>query len=141
MNETLEEIAKTLFKSWFTDFDPVRAKAEGKSTGLSKEISDLFPDSFVDSELGEIPKGWEVKALDEIAEFLNGLALQKYPEDQVSMFVSFVCRFCIPNSDRVEMHFPIPCFISKIYILFLRFNLTDSVFYFYISSTFVQKIN
>ena len=41
---TLEEIAKTLFKSWFIDFDPVRAKAEGRPTGLSKEISDLFPD-------------------------------------------------------------------------------------------------
>ena len=60
MNETLEEIAKTLFKSWFIDFDPVRAKAEGRPTGLSKEISDLFPDSFEDSELGEIPKGWKV---------------------------------------------------------------------------------
>lgn len=82
MNETLEYIAKTLFKSWFIDFDPVRAKAEGRPTGLSKEISDLFPDSFEDAELGEIPKGWEVKALDEIAEFLNGLALQKYPEDE-----------------------------------------------------------
>lgn len=82
MNQTHEEIAKTLFKSWFIDFDPVTAKAEGRPTGLSKEISDLFPDSFEDSELGEIPKGWEVKALDEIAEFLNGLALQKYPEDE-----------------------------------------------------------
>ena len=61
MNETLEEIAKTLFKSWFIDFDPVRAKAEGRPTGLSKEISDLFPDSFEDSELGEIPKGWKVE--------------------------------------------------------------------------------
>ena len=60
MNETLEEIAKTLFKSWFIDFDPVRAKAEGRPTGLSKEISDLFPDSFEDSELGEIPNGWNV---------------------------------------------------------------------------------
>ncbi len=56
MNETLEEIAKTLFKSWFIDFDPVRAKAEGRPTGLSKEISDLFPDSFEDSELGEMPR-------------------------------------------------------------------------------------
>ena len=46
MNETLEEIAKTLFKSWFIDFDPVRAKVEGRPTGLSKEISDLFPDSL-----------------------------------------------------------------------------------------------
>ena len=79
MNETLEAMAKTLFKSWFVDFDPVRAKAEGRSTGLSDEISALFPDSFEDSELGEIPRGWGVKRLSEIASFLNGLALQKHP--------------------------------------------------------------
>ena len=72
MNETLEEIAKTLFKSWFIDFDPVRAKAEGRPTGLSKEISDLFPDSFEDSELSEIPKGWTVTQLDNVADFQNG---------------------------------------------------------------------
>jgi type I restriction enzyme, S subunit len=80
-NETLEAMAKALFKSWFVDFDPVRAKAEGRPTGLPAEVSDLFPDSFEDSELGEIPSGWEVKALDEIAHFLNGLALQKFPPE------------------------------------------------------------
>jgi type I restriction enzyme S subunit len=66
-NETLEAMARALFQSWFVDFDPVRAKADGRPTGLPDAISDLFPDSFEDSELGEIPKGWEVKALDEIA--------------------------------------------------------------------------
>ena len=80
-NETLEAMAKALFKSWFVDFDPVRAKAKGRPTGLPAEISDLFPDSFEDSELGEIPSGWKVKSLDEIAHFLNGLALQKYPPE------------------------------------------------------------
>ncbi|QNI81667.1 Putative Type I restriction-modification system S subunit [Synechococcus sp. RS9907] len=59
-NETLEGIAKALFKSWFVDFDPVRAKAEGRSTGLPDEISKLFPDSFEESELGEIPSGWSL---------------------------------------------------------------------------------
>jgi type I restriction enzyme, S subunit len=68
MNETLEEIAKTLFKSWFIDFDPVRAKAEGGPTGLSKEISDLFPDSFEDSELGEIPKGWKIELFQDVVD-------------------------------------------------------------------------
>jgi len=58
MNQTLEEIAKAIFKSWFVDFDPVWAKAEGRPTGLPPEISDLFPDELVDSEIGEIPKGW-----------------------------------------------------------------------------------
>ena len=59
MNETLEAMARALFKSWFVDFDPVRAKAEGRDPGLPKPLADLFPDSFEDSELGEIPKGWE----------------------------------------------------------------------------------
>ena len=79
MNETLEEMARALFKSWFVDFDPVRAKAEGRDTGLPKRVADLFPDRLVDSELGEIPHGWDVVALDEMADFRNGLALQKYP--------------------------------------------------------------
>jgi type I restriction enzyme S subunit len=62
-NETLEAMARALFKSWFVDFDPVRAKAEGRPTGLPDAISDLFPDSFEDSDLGEIPRGWEVAEL------------------------------------------------------------------------------
>jgi type I restriction enzyme S subunit len=66
MNETLEAIARAIFKSWFIDFDPVRAKAEGRDPGLPKEIADLFPDSFEDSELGKIPRGWRVKRLGEI---------------------------------------------------------------------------
>ena len=65
-NETLEAMAKALFKSWFVDFDPVRAKVEGRPTGLPAEISDLFPDSFEDSELGDIPGGWEVAEIDQI---------------------------------------------------------------------------
>jgi len=65
-NETLEKIANTLFKSWFIDFDPVRAKSEGRSTGLPDEISDLFPDSFEDSELGEIPHEWAICNIDDL---------------------------------------------------------------------------
>jgi type I restriction enzyme S subunit len=67
MNETLEAMARALFKSWFVDFDPVRAKAEGRDPGLPKQIADLFPDSFEDSELGEIPKGWRVGKVEEFA--------------------------------------------------------------------------
>lgn len=66
MNETLEAMARALFKSWFVDFDPVRAKAEGRDTGLPKAIADLFSHSFEDSELGEIPKGWEVGVLGDV---------------------------------------------------------------------------
>jgi type I restriction enzyme S subunit len=79
MNETLEGMARALFKSWFVDFDPVRAKAEGRDTGLPAPLAALFPAGFEDSELGEIPAGWEVYGLDKIADYLNGLALQKYP--------------------------------------------------------------
>jgi len=71
MNETLERQARALFKSWFVDFDPVRAKAEGRDPGLPKPVADLFPDSFEDSELGEIPKGWEVVSFDAIVEELR----------------------------------------------------------------------
>jgi type I restriction enzyme, S subunit len=79
MNETLEATARALFKSWFVDFAPVRAKVEGRDSGLPREIADLFPSRFVQSEVGEIPEGWELKSLDQIARFVNGLALQKYP--------------------------------------------------------------
>jgi len=79
MNETLEATARELFKSWFVNFDPVRAKAEGRDTRLPRLLSDLFPSRLVHSVLGEIPEGWDVKGLDEIAYFRNGLALQKYP--------------------------------------------------------------
>lgn len=70
MNETLEQMAMALFKSWFVDFDPVRAKAAGRQpAGIDKATADLFPDSFVDSELGMIPKGWNAGTLSELSEF------------------------------------------------------------------------
>jgi len=72
MNQTLEDMAQALFKSWFVDFDPVKAKAKcssdeelevvAKELGISKEILELFPSEFEDSELGMIPKGWEAKS-------------------------------------------------------------------------------
>ena len=65
-NETLEAMARALFKSWFVDFDPVRAKMEGRDPALPKHIADLFPDRFVNSELGEIPEGWRVGALGDV---------------------------------------------------------------------------
>jgi type I restriction enzyme S subunit len=69
MNETLEQMVKALFKSWFVDFDPIHAKAAGRQpVGMDKATADLFPDSFVDSELGNVPKGWRVGTLDELVE-------------------------------------------------------------------------
>jgi type I restriction enzyme, S subunit len=69
MNQTLEAMARVIFKSWFVDFDPSRAKAAGrKLPGLAGPIADLFPDSFEDSELGEIPKGWKTRTLPEVVQ-------------------------------------------------------------------------
>ncbi|MBK6350938.1 MAG: restriction endonuclease subunit S [Proteobacteria bacterium] len=75
MNETLEAMACALFKSWFVDFDPVRAKAEGRDPGLPKPLADLFPDRLVDSELGDIPEGWEVGPLDSVLVLQRGFDL------------------------------------------------------------------
>ena len=74
MNETLEAMARALFKSWFVDFDPVRAKIAGRDTGLPKHLAGRFPDRLVDSELGLIPEGWEVKTFSECVEVVRGLS-------------------------------------------------------------------
>ena len=116
INQTLEQIAQALFKSWFVDFDPVRAKVQALLDGLSLEQAELaamqaisgktpeeltalsqtqperyaelaetakaFPCEMVEVDGVEVPKGWNLKALDEIANYQNGLALQKFrPED------------------------------------------------------------
>lgn len=68
-NETLEAMARALFKSWFVDFDPVRAKAQGQTPpGMDPATAALFPCHFQDSELGEIPRGWTAGSLTEVAE-------------------------------------------------------------------------
>ena len=72
MSQTLEAMAQALFKSWFVDFDPVRAKAQGQPTGLPPHLDHLFPNTFEDSELGEIPAGWKVGSLGDIAETVRG---------------------------------------------------------------------
>lgn len=77
INGTLEAIARAIFKSWFVDFDPVRAKAEGRDPGLPKEIADLFPDSFEDSELGEIPAGWSIDTIGDILDLAYGKPLKE----------------------------------------------------------------
>lgn len=81
VNETLEAIARAIFKSWFADFDPVRAKAARRDPGLPNHIANLFPDSFEDSELGEIPKGWAVAELGEITDIIDCLHAKK-PESR-----------------------------------------------------------
>ena len=76
MNETLEAMARAIFKDWFVDFGPTRAKVEGRMPYLAPELWELFPDALDEEDK---PVGWASKPLDEIAEFLNGLALQKFP--------------------------------------------------------------
>ncbi|MEA2109998.1 MAG: restriction endonuclease subunit S [Pseudomonadota bacterium] len=72
MNQTLEATARATFKSWFVDFVPVRAKAEGRPTGLPDDIAALFPDSFEGSEIGEIPKGWRVGVVSDLGNVICG---------------------------------------------------------------------
>jgi type I restriction enzyme, S subunit len=72
MNETLEAMARTLFKSWFMDFDPVRAKAEGRDPCIPKSLDRLFPNRFKDSERGDIPEGWDVRSIYDIADVVYG---------------------------------------------------------------------
>ena len=75
-NQTLEEMARAIYKDWFVDFGPVRAKMEGREPYLPPELWNLFPDELVDSELGEIPEGWESEPLGEIIELAYGKALK-----------------------------------------------------------------
>lgn len=80
MNETLKAMAQALFQSWFVDFDPVRTKLDGiNPIGLDAATANLFLTAFQDSTLGHIPQGWQIRSLDKTADYLNGLALQKYP--------------------------------------------------------------
>jgi type I restriction enzyme S subunit len=72
-NKTLEAIAQAIFKSWFVDFDPVKAKMDGRQpAGMDEETAALFPDELVESELGLIPKGWGVKALGDVVDTVGG---------------------------------------------------------------------
>jgi type I restriction enzyme S subunit len=80
MNATLEAMARALFQSWFVDFEPVRAKLDGRPpAALDPDTAALFPEHLEETALGHTPKGWEIRSLDKTAHYLNGLALQKYP--------------------------------------------------------------
>jgi type I restriction enzyme S subunit len=77
MNRTLEAMVRALFQSWFVDFDPVRSKQQGRQPpGLDPATAALFPESFEETELGKIPKGWTVHRLSELIELAYGKALK-----------------------------------------------------------------
>jgi len=87
MNQTLEAIARALFKSWFIDFDPVRAKLDGRQPiGMDAETAALFPAEFEDSALGKIPKGWSVSTLEQVVS-VNSLSITKSYPHQVIQYV------------------------------------------------------
>ncbi len=84
MNKTLEALVRALFKSWFVDFDPVHAKAERRAPSSNDaETAKLFPSEFVDSEMGELPRGWTATPLYDIATYINGAAYAAFqPNDE-----------------------------------------------------------
>ena len=124
MNQTLEEMARAIFKDWFVDFGSTRAKMEGQEPYLPPELWALFPDRLVDSELGWIPEGWEVKALGEVVRHLRN-------SENPSKLPSAVFRhFSIPAYDqgqtpKQELGEGIKSSKSKVppdFVLFSRLN-------------------
>jgi type I restriction enzyme S subunit len=76
-NTTLENIAQSIFKSWFVDFDPVRAKSEGKlPEGMNEATAALFPEAFEETAMGRVPVGWQISSLSSVATFQNGYAFK-----------------------------------------------------------------
>lgn len=133
INQTLEQIAQALFKSWFVDFDPVRAKVQALSDGLSLEQAELaamqaisgktpeeltalsqtqpdryaelaetakaFPCEMVEIDGVEVPKGWEIKALPEIIDFLEGPGIRNWQYTDEEDGIKFINIRCIQNGD------------------------------------------
>ena len=99
MNETLEAMARALFKSWFVDFDPVRAKMEDRDLGLPPHLADLFPARLVNSELGEIPEGWEVVPLSKIMDFKEGPGIRHWQYTNSVEGTRFINIRCIQDGD------------------------------------------
>ena len=91
-NATLEAIAQALFKSWFVDFDPVRAKMQGRAPeGMDEATAALFPDGFEASELGEVPRGWQVQTLGSVCSYLNRGLSPKYLETNGVLVLNQKC--------------------------------------------------
>ena len=103
MNETLEAMARAIFKSWFVDFDPVRAKADGREpAGMDAETAALFPDSFEETELGMVPNGWKISAIGDVAKVVGGST----PSTENSRFWNGSINFATPK-DLADLSSPI----------------------------------
>jgi type I restriction enzyme S subunit len=99
-NATLEAIAQALFKSWFLDFDPVRAKQEGRAPeGMDEATAALFPDGFEESELGAVPRGWRVVPLSDVMDFKEGPGIRNWQYTNSDEGTRFVNIRCIQDGD------------------------------------------
>ena len=104
-NETLEAMARALFKAWFIDFEPVRAKMEGRwqrgqsLPGLPAHLYDLFPDRLVDSELGEIPEGWRFEPFATLIDFKEGPGIRNWQYTNTDEGIRFINIRCIQEGD------------------------------------------
>jgi type I restriction enzyme, S subunit len=99
-NATLEAIAQALFKSWFVDFDPVRAKMQGRAPeGMDEATAALFPDSLEESELGLVPRGWRVEPLTEVFDFKEGPGLRNWQYTNSDQGTKFINIRCIQDGD------------------------------------------
>lgn len=104
MNETLEAMTRALFKDWFIDFGPVRAKMEGREPpGLSPEVAALFPSKLVDSELGEIPEGWEISTIGDEVRAVGGGT----PSTKESELWENGSHFWATPKDLSKLQFPV----------------------------------
>jgi type I restriction enzyme S subunit len=121
MNHTLESMAQALFKSWFVDFDPVTAKAEDRTPfGMSAEVAALFPEEFVvmgDDDFPLIPKGWHLSSLADIANYENGLALQKYRSEGIDFLPVIKIRelrqgYADENSEQASLNIKPSCILD-----------------------------
>jgi type I restriction enzyme S subunit len=119
MNETLASMQCFLFKNWFVDFGPTNAKLNEETPYLEPGLWSLFPGALGHSN---VPLGWSLQPLDEVADFLNGLALQKYPpEEEESLPVIKITELrqgISPKSDRASKHIPPPYVVNDGDILF-----------------------
>jgi type I restriction enzyme S subunit len=101
MNETLEAMARALFKSWFVDFDPVRAKREGRQpVGMDAETARLFPSEFQKSEVGEVPRGWTKRPLAELAHVQGGKQLASASMSEAGRYPVFGANGVMGMSSR-----------------------------------------
>jgi type I restriction enzyme S subunit len=106
VGETLEAIVTALFKSWFVNFEPVRAKAEGRDPGVPKSVAELFPRRFAASALGPIPAGWEIVELQDAFEIADGRTMPASRRQIEGRYEVFGANGVIGRTDEVSVNSP-----------------------------------